>query len=149
MDAAAQAGCRLAFVGPCPPFLAQVIDDRARVRGTLDRVEVTGAVDESAVASSGSPEPPSPCSCGKGPAGSRRRPFSRPWRPGVPVVTNLATAAEYPDGTVSYLPSADPDVVAARLVRAPGTTPRSDERCPRPGSRFAAAHQFRRLGPAR
>ncbi|MGH9018930.1 MAG: glycosyltransferase family 4 protein, partial [Acidimicrobiales bacterium] len=33
VDAAALAGCPLAFVGPCPPILAQVIGDRARARG--------------------------------------------------------------------------------------------------------------------
>ena len=45
-DAVALAGCRLVFVGPCPPILAAVIEGRARIRGIADRVEVVGAVDK-------------------------------------------------------------------------------------------------------
>ena len=114
VDAAARAGCRLAFVGPCPPLLAQVIGDRARVRGTLDRVEVTGAVDDAEwqrwlarghVA----------VQLREGTSGESSAAVLEALAAGVPVVTNLATAAEYPEGTVSHVPSTDPDVVASRV----------------------------------
>jgi glycosyltransferase involved in cell wall biosynthesis len=60
---------------------------------------------------------------------------------GVPVLTNLATAAEYPEGTVAHVASADPEVVASRLADLLG---RPDERraLSEAGQRFAASHQF-------
>ncbi len=143
VDAAALAGCRLAFVGPCPPLLAQVIDDRARVRGNLDRVEVTGAVDESewrrrlATATLA-------VQLRQGVTGESSAAVLEALAAGVPVATNLATAGEYPEGTVSHLDSADPDVVAARLqdlLARPGERRDLSDA----GMRFASAHQFRHL----
>ncbi len=102
VDAAARAGCRLAFVGPCPPFLTQVIEDRARVRDSLERVEITGAVDEptwrewlgrATLA----------VQLREGASGESSAAVLEALSAGVPVVTNLATAAEYPEGTVSLL----------------------------------------------
>jgi glycosyltransferase involved in cell wall biosynthesis len=46
VDAAARCGVDLAFVGPCPPVLQQLIEERAARRGIADRVTVTGAVDD-------------------------------------------------------------------------------------------------------
>jgi glycosyltransferase involved in cell wall biosynthesis len=143
VDAAAQARCRLAFVGPCPPFLAQVIGDRARARGNVEDVEITGAVDESqwlgwlgratlAV------------QLREGTSGESSAAVLEALAAGVPVVTNLATAAEYPPGTVSHLVGADPDVVAPRL-RALLDSPEERRALADAGMRFAAAHQFRDL----
>jgi hypothetical protein len=63
---------------------------------------------------------------------------------GVPVVTNLATAAEYGEGTVALLPTLDPPVVAARLrdlLDQPGERRRLSDA----GMSFARAHQFEGL----
>jgi len=143
VDAAALAGCRLAFVGPCPPLLAQVVEDRARVRGTLDRVEVTGTVDDpewrrrlarAALA----------VQLREGTSGESSAAVLEALAAGVPVVTNLATAAEYPEGTVAQVPSADPVVVATclgELLAHPDQRRALSEA----GARFAAAHQFHHL----
>jgi glycosyltransferase involved in cell wall biosynthesis len=140
VDAAAAARCRLAFVGPCPPFLAQVIGDRARVRGTLDRVEITGSVDEpqwrdwlerATLA----------VQLREGTSGESSAAILEALAAGVPVVTNLATAAEYPEGTVSSLPSADPDVVATRLQDLLAH-PEERRSLSDAGIGFASTHQF-------
>ncbi len=143
VDAAASAGCGLAFVGPCPPFLEQVIDDRARVRGNADRVEVTGAVDESewrrwlARATLA-------VQLREGTSGESSAAVLEALAAGVPVVTNLATATEYPQGTVFHLPGPDPDVIAAALRQLLGR-PEERRALAEAGTRFAAAHQFRDL----
>ncbi len=114
VDAAALAGCRVAFVGPCPPILVQVIGDRARARGVTDRITVTGAVDETAwrdwLARASLAVQLRDSASGETSAAVLEALAS-----GVPVVSNLATAAEYGDGTVSLVPSADADVVAERI----------------------------------
>jgi glycosyltransferase involved in cell wall biosynthesis len=144
VDAAALAGCRLAFVGPCPPFLQQVIGDRARTRGNLDDVEVTGAVDETqwrgwldraTIA----------VQLREGTSGESSAAVLEALASGVPVVTNLATAAEYPHGTVSLLPASDPEVLAGR-IRALLARPEDRRALSEAATRFAADHQFRRLG---
>jgi glycosyltransferase involved in cell wall biosynthesis len=143
VDAAARAGCDLAFVGPCPDFLVQVINDRARVRGNVERVEVTGAVDESewkrwlARATLA-------VQLREGASGESSAAVLEALAAGVPVVTNLATAAEYPEGTVSHLSSADPDVVAERL-RDLLARPEARQALAEAGMSFAATHQFRDL----
>ena len=143
VDAAAIAGCRLAFVGPCPPLLAQVIDDRARTRGNQKSVKVIGAVDEpqwrhwfdrATIAAQ----------LREGTSGETSAAVLDALAAGVPVITNLATAAEYPDGTVSHVSSPDPDVVAQRMQDLLASAERrralSDA-----GIRFASDHQFRAL----
>ncbi|HEY5024016.1 MAG TPA: glycosyltransferase [Acidimicrobiales bacterium] len=143
VDAAARVGCRLAFVGPCPPFLTQVIEDRARVRGHLDHVEITGAVDDTqwgrwlARATLA-------VQLREGASGESSAAILEALAAGVPVVTNLATAAEYPAGTVSYLPSADPEVVAARVDELLAH-PEARRALTDAGMRFAGAHQFHHL----
>ena len=143
VDAAALAGCRLAFVGPCPPFLAQVIEDRARVRGTLERVEVTGGVDETTW-HSWLGRAALAVQLREGTTGESSAAVLEALAAGVPVVTNLATAAEYPEGTVAHLPSADPVVVAA-CVRALLARPEEQRALSEAGVRFASAHQFHHL----
>ena len=143
VDAAALAGCRLAFVGPCPPLLEQVIADRARVRGTLDKVEVTGTVDDAAwrrwLARA-----TLAVQLREGTSGESSAAVLEALAAGVPVVTNLATAAEYPEGTVAYVPSADPVAVAACL-EALRADPHRRRELSEAGARFAAAHQFHHL----
>jgi glycosyltransferase involved in cell wall biosynthesis len=143
VDAAARVGCRLAFVGPCPPFLTQVIEDRARVRGNLERVVITGAVDESewrhwlgraTIA----------VQLREGTSGESSAAVLEALAAGVPVVTNLATAAEYPVGTVSLLSDSRPDALARRLQELLGD-PEAQRALADGGMRFAAAHQFHDL----
>jgi glycosyltransferase involved in cell wall biosynthesis len=140
VDAAALAGCRLAFVGPCPDFLAQVIGDRARVRASVERVEVTGAVDE-AQWQQWLARATIAVQLREGTSGESSAAVLESLAAGVPVLTNLATAAEYPEGTVAHLASTDPAVVAARLAHLLG---HPDERraLGEAGQRFAASHQF-------
>ncbi len=146
IDAAALAGCRVAFVGPCPPILAQVIGDRARARGITDRVTVTGAVDDAgwqewldratlAVQLRDSA------------SGETSAAVLEALAAGVPVVTNLATATEYGEGTVSHLPAVDAPVVAERLRRLLDH-PEDRHRLAEAGMAFARAHQFDRLADA-
>ncbi len=140
VDAAALAGCRVAFVGPCPAFLEQVITDRARVRGTLDRVEITGAVDEArwrgwlARATLA-------VQLREGTSGESSAAVLEALAAGVPVVTNLDTAAEYPEGTVSYLDPAVGDTLASRLEHLLGD-PGERQALAQGGVRFAVEHQF-------
>jgi glycosyltransferase involved in cell wall biosynthesis len=143
VDAAALAGCRVAFVGPCPPILAQVIGDRARARGISDRISVTGSVDESewrtwldraALA----------VQLRESASGETSAAVLESLAAGVPVLTNLATAAEYGEGTVSLVPSAEPPVVAERL-RALLDHRRDREALSEAGMAFARTHQFDRL----
>jgi glycosyltransferase involved in cell wall biosynthesis len=146
VDAVALAGCRLSFVGPCPAIMAQVVGDRAEARGIADRVTVTGAVDqvtwgrrlrEAALAvqlrDSGSGES----------SGAVLECLSA----GVPVLTNLATAAEYGEGTVAHLPSAEPAVVAERIATL---LEDEDQRgaLSEAGLDFARRHQFPDLARA-
>jgi glycosyltransferase involved in cell wall biosynthesis len=143
VDAAALAGCRLAFVGPCDAFLAQVIGDRARTRGIEDRVEVTGAVDDAAwrrwLARA-----TLAVQLREGTSGETSAAVLEALAAGVPVLTNLATAAEYPAGTVALVPGTDPAAVAQRWLELLAC---ADERrsLARAGAEFAAEHQFGRL----
>jgi hypothetical protein len=59
-------------------------------------------------------------------------------------VTNLATAAEYGEGTVALVPSADAPVVAACLRRLLDDGAER-EALSEAGMAFARAHQFDRL----
>ena len=143
VDAAAQAGCPVAFVGPCPPILAQVIGDRARAKGVSDLVTVTGAVDgpgwrewleRAALA----------VQLRESASGETSASVLECLAAGVPVVTNLATAAEYGPGTVALVPSADPAVVAERL-RSLLDSPGERHALAEAGMAFARDHPFDRL----
>jgi glycosyltransferase involved in cell wall biosynthesis len=143
VDAAELAGCRVTFVGPCPAILAQVIGDRARARGISEQITVTGAVDESAwrawldratVA----------VQLRESASGETSAAVLECLAAGVPVLTNLATAAEYGDDTVALLSSGEPAEVAQRLrelLDHPGRRQALSEA----GVAFARAHQFDRL----
>ena len=127
--------------GPCPPILVQVIEGRARARGVADRVEVTGAVDEAAwrgwldraTLAVQLREPAS---------GETSAAVLEALAAGVPVVTNLATAAEYGEGTVDLLASADAAVVGARL-RTLLDRPQDRAELSEAGMAFARAHRIR------
>ena len=146
VDAVAEAGCSVAFVGPCPAILAQVIGDRARARGIEDRVTVTGAVDEvdwrrwlerGALA----------VQLRESASGETSAAVLECLAGGVPVVTNLATAAEYGEGTVALVASAEPSDVAPclrALLDRPGDRAALSEA----GIAFARAHPFTALADA-
>lgn len=143
VDAAAVAGCRITFVGPCPPILVQVIGDRARYRGITDRVTVTGAVDDAAW-QGWLHEAALAVQLRESSSGETSAAVLECLAAGVPVVTNLATAAEYGEGTVALVPSADAGVVAGRirgLLDHPGERAALSEA----GVTFAQTHQFDRL----
>jgi len=146
VDAAAVAGCRLAFVGPCPPVLAEFIGDRARARGTSSRVEVTAEVDDAewrawleravlAVQLRDS---------GTGESSSA---ITEAFSAGVPVVTNMAPVTEYPEGTATWLPSLDPDKIGSAIRRLLDD-PEGRRRQAESALGFAAEHQFRQLAEA-
>lgn len=143
VDAAARAGCRLAFVGPCPPILAQVIEDRARARRIEASVQVVGTVDDhgwgcwmdqATVA----------VQLRESVGGESSAAVLDALASGVPVVTNLATAAEYPAGTVSLLTSSDPEDIGSHL-RSLMERPDDLRSLSESGQAFAADHQFDRL----
>lgn len=143
VDAAALAGFRVAFVGPCPPILAEVIGDRARARGVTDRVTVVGAVDErdwlawmdaTAVA----------VQLRDTDTGETSAAILESLAAGIPVVTNLHSAAEYPSGTVSLVSDCSPEAVADR-VTALLQSPEERRDLTESAQVFAAEHGFKRL----
>ena len=142
IDAAARVGCRLAFVGPCPEILAKVIGDRAQTRGISDAVEVVGAVDDrtwwdwmarATVA----------LQLRDTAGGEMSAAVLDALAAGVPVITNLASAADYPPGTVDLLADSEPTVeaLAGRLAAllADGDL---RARLAEGAQAFAAAHQM-------
>jgi glycosyltransferase involved in cell wall biosynthesis len=138
--------CRLVFVGPCPPILAQVIADRSRLREVTDNVEVVGAVDEDAWR----------IWCDRAAVAVQLRDSSsgetsaavlEALSRGLPVVTNLRSAADYPPGTVELVESCTPDVVATRLVDVL-SDPGRQNRLAAVGLDFARQHSFENLADA-
>jgi glycosyltransferase involved in cell wall biosynthesis len=147
VDAAGRGRFRLVFVGPCPSVLRQFIDERAAILGVPDRVNVAGNVDEAgwqgwldqaslAVQLRGSV------------TGETSAAVLEAVAYGVPVLTNVASASEYPDGTVAFFPSVfgglDPGPLAARILDLIGS-PSELRRLSEAGQTFAAAHQFGHL----
>jgi glycosyltransferase involved in cell wall biosynthesis len=143
IDAAALAGCRVTFVGPCPPILVQVIGDRARYLQMTDRVTVTGAVDE-ATWQGWLDRATVAVQLRDAASGETSAAVLEALAAGVPVLTNLATAAEYGDGTVDLLHGVDAPVVAERL-RALLDDGDERRRLSEAGTAFARAHPFDRL----
>jgi glycosyltransferase involved in cell wall biosynthesis len=138
--------CRLAFVGPCPPFLHEMIDDRARYRGIAERVEVTGAVD-AATWTEWCERAAIAVQLRDTASGETSAAVLEALARGLPVLTNLASAGEYPEGTTAFLRSAEADVVADRLVSllADGKT---QDSLVEAGLAFAHDHQFAHLAAA-
>jgi len=146
VDAVALAGCRLCFVGPCPPIMAQVIGDRAAAHGIAERVRLTGAVDEptwrrrlgeAALA----------VQLRESASGETSGAVLECLSAGVPVLTNLPTAAEYGEGTVALLASAEPAVVAQSIAALLDDHARRLA-LGRAGLAFARSHQFGDLADA-
>jgi glycosyltransferase involved in cell wall biosynthesis len=143
VDAAALAGCRLAFVGPCPPIMEQVITERAQILGCAERVEVVGAVDE-ATLRDWHARATLAVQVRESGAGETSAAVLDALAAGVPVLTNMASAAEYPPGTVALVADLDGPAVAARvaeLLASPGRLRELGEA----GRAFAADHPFSRL----
>jgi len=138
--------CRLAFVGPCPPILAQVIADRSRLRGIDDKVEVVGEVDDASWQAW----------CDRAAlvlqlrdwqSGETSAAVLEALSRGLPVVTNLATAAEYPIGTVAMVDSCTAAVVAERIAGLLDDR-HAQEVLVEASLAFAKGHQFDRLADA-
>ena len=129
------------FVGPRPPTWSRSSSDAGP--GVDNRIEITGAVDDTqwghwldraTVA----------VQLRDTSSGETSAAVLECLARGVPVVTNLATAAEYGEGTVDLLPTVDAAVVAERLQ------PLLDDPARRTalaeaGLVFARAHPFDRL----
>ncbi len=138
--------CRLAFVGPCPPVLAQVIADRSRTRGVTDKVEVVGVVDDegwhawcnrAALA----------VQLRESSSGETSAAVLEALSRALPVVTNLASATDYPTGTVALVGSCAPEVVAKQLADLLDNTDAQDELAAH-GLDFARQHSFENLADA-
>ena len=146
VDAAALAAVDLVFVGPCPPILEEVIGHRAELRGTGGRVTVTGAVaddewwgwmDRASVA----------VQLREHSSGELSAAVLDAFSAGVPVVTNLPAAKDYPEEAVSMLSGPEPEVVAARLDELLAA-PAGLADLAAGGRAFAAAHQMSDLAEA-
>ena len=152
VDAVASAGCRLAFVGPCPEVLQMVIRDRAAARRIGERVEVVGAVADQAwwdwmeratVA----------VQMRDSAGGEMSAAVLDALAAGVPVLTNLASTADYPEGTVERLsggvvagaPAAQELAAALTALLA---DPARRQALSEAGRRFAAGHQMEDLADA-
>ena len=146
VDAAAVAKCRLAFVGPCPPILEQFLRERAERLGIADRVEVVGGVDDEAWEAwmrRASLVVQLRDSRGGETSGPLRHALSL----GVPVLTNLASAAEYPDGTVALVHDLGAEALGQRirdLLASPDRLVRLSDA----GRQYASEHQFSHLAAA-
>jgi glycosyltransferase involved in cell wall biosynthesis len=143
VDAAARGRFRLAFVGPCPSFLRQYIEERATVLSVSDRVIVAGGVEAGdweswldraslAVQLRGSL------------TGETSAAVLEALAWGVPVMTNVASAFEYPVGTVAAAGDIDPGSLAAR-IRDLLDSPDELRRQSAAGQAFAEDHQFDHL----
>jgi glycosyltransferase involved in cell wall biosynthesis len=143
VDAAAALGCRLAFVGPCVTILAETIVNRARARGIEDRVEVAGEVDAIGWRS-WMEEADLAVQLRDTVSGETSAALLEALSWGVPVLTNIASAAELPDGTVEFAHCRDPDAIAGAIR---GLLLDHGKRTSlwRDGTAFAASHQFDRL----
>lgn len=146
VDAVARTGCRLAFVGPCPPILAQFIRERADLRHVSDRVTVCGSVDDAgwwdwirraelAV------------QLRDVTGGETSAAVLEALSAGLPVLTNVASAEELPDGVVSYIRGVDDEAIAERMATLVDSSSEMD-RLSRAGMDFAAEHSFERLAAA-
>lgn len=137
---------RLAFVGPCPPVLQQMISDRSRARGVADRVAVVGQVDD-AMWRDWCERAALTVQLRDTPSGESSAAVLEGLARGLPVITNLASAAEYPDGTVALIPSCHASAVARQVVSL------LDDACAQAalaasGLAFARDHQFEHLAAA-
>jgi glycosyltransferase involved in cell wall biosynthesis len=148
VDAAALAGCRLAFVGPCPDVLQEVIRNRAATRGITHRVEVAGTVDDQ-VWWGWMDRAEVAVQLRDSSSGEMSAAVLDALSAGVPVLTNLASAQDYPEGTVRLLPDATADAGhLAAALEALLADPAAKDALTTGGQRFAAAHQMEHLAAA-
>lgn len=136
VDAAALGGFRLVFVGPCPGVLAQMIAERAALRGVGGMVEVTGAVDDDQWWS-WMERVSLAVQLREISSGELSAAVLDELSAGVAVVTNLPAAAGYP---VSRLGGSGAEDIAGRVDRLLGA-PAEREELARGGYEFAARHQ--------
>jgi glycosyltransferase involved in cell wall biosynthesis len=146
VDAAARVGCRLAFVGPCPPILTEVIQDRARLRGVAERVEVSGEVD-SVAWEAWLDRTALAVQLRDATSGETSAAVLDALASGVPVLTNMGPAVEYPEGTVARRVGYDAATLAGEIDSLLGSEEALAE-LSAAGQAFAAAHTFDRLAEA-
>jgi glycosyltransferase involved in cell wall biosynthesis len=139
-------GSRVAFVGACPPVVAEAIGNIAAHLSVADRVTVTGEVDgptwegwlrEADVA----------LQLREPSTGEMSAAVLDAMASGLPVVTNLTSAGEYPEGTCRYVPDVSPEAVAeavGELLSAPGERRAVAEAA----LAFTGAHRFDGLAAA-
>ncbi|HWE53883.1 MAG TPA: glycosyltransferase, partial [Acidimicrobiales bacterium] len=140
VDAAASAGVRLAFVGPCPPVLEQVIRERAERRGTAAHVTVEGPVtDDEWWAWMARADVAVQLRDSFG--GEMSAAVLDALSAGVPVLTNLASAGDYPPGTVEGFAGLEVVDLGDRLGSLMADSGRR-ARLSAAGSDFAAANQM-------
>lgn len=114
VDAAALGGFDLAFVGPCPAVLRQLIEERAAARGCSGRVRVTGEVAEDEWwAWMGQADVA--VQLRDSTTGESSAAVTDALSAGRPVVTNLVSGL--PPGTVELLADASAPAVAAAVTR--------------------------------
>lgn len=143
VDAVAEVGCRLAFVGPCPDVLAQLIRERAQVKGVSDQVEVTGPVDDeewwtwmqrASLA----------VQLREHSSGELSAALLDALSAGLPVLTNLPAASDYPDGTVVMVRDCEPGTVGEQIDRLLSSSSELADHS-RSGQDFASSHQMSHL----
>jgi len=137
---------RLAFVGPCPPVLGEVIGERAALRGLTDRVVVTGAVDD-ATWRSWLEQAAVAVQLRETHSGETSAAVLEALAAGVPTVTNLATAAELPAGTVQLVRGWGAEAVAEALEEVLCDSGRQDDLAAA-GLGFARRHSAAHLAEA-
>lgn len=141
--AAKLVGCRLTFVGGCPPILEEAIVGQAERLGMAERVEVVGHVADAewvawmartaVVVQLRQPS-----------TGEESGAALEALRFGVPLVTNLASVGEYPEATRRYV--ARPTAAAlAELIGALLASPGDRADLVAAGLELAASHPFERL----
>ncbi len=143
VDAMVAVEGRLVFVGPCPPILDQVIRERAALRGVSDRVDVVGSVGDGEWAE-WMAHAALAVQLRDVSGGETSAAVLEAMAAGLPVVTNVASAGEYPSGSVAFFRGLDVEDVARRvnaLLASPGA--RAD--LARGGAEFAGAHTFAHL----
>lgn len=146
VDAVAKAGCKLAFVGPCPAILDQLIHERAHERRIDGRVHVTGEVEDSAW-ERWLERAALAVQLRESSSGESSAAVLEALAAGVPVMTNIASTAEYGSEVVSHLGSCDAAAMAGRISELLGSPGRL-EALSRSGHEFASAHQFEDLAGA-
>jgi glycosyltransferase involved in cell wall biosynthesis len=143
VDVAALLECPLRFVGPCPPVLRQLIDERAAARGIGAHVTVTGEVDDAGWAH-WMRQATVAVQLRSGSSGESSAALLDALASGTPVATSLLSAVDLPEGVVRTVAATDAEALAADLaplLASPAARLAQSEA----GLRFARQHQAQDL----